>query len=415
MALLWVSTKENFKTLLETIVQKGMKLMGVCLMTLVVFLFSIAFYAYFSTLLPLELDFLFGVESSTSRTVYAFIQSALSIYLVILILFNYYECLSTDPGSLDKKQYLRWKKIDNYLKKQQENNHQNEIQENQTNQENQENQNNTDEIIEMPNYSNDAPATSSINQIEQDNIVIDIEKDEKEQLLNDENDDLDNFNIDECMEELGDFPDFASMFICKKCQVAKPPRTHHCKICNKCQLRMDHHCPWVNNCIGLNNHRYFVLFLQFLFIGHIYFAILSIIPIHNAYLRFEKGEIPFYTIKELFLFFIILLNLSLIFCVGGLYFWHIYLLMTNQTTIEYSENQYYKREAQKTGNVYVNEFDLGYKTNFKMFFNIGLRTPWWLMFFPIKVPPYGDGVHFPSVIDSVGLRELPPNAVLIKH
>jgi len=50
-----------------------------------------------------------------------------------------------------------------------------------------------------------------------------------------------------------------------------------------------------------------------------------------------------------------------------------------------------------------------------MFFNIGLRTPWWLMLFPVKVPPYGDGINYPSVIDNVNLRELPSNAVLIKH
>jgi len=396
MALLWASTKENFKSFIETFVQMAMRLMGVFLMFLVVILFSIALFAYFSTLLPSELDYFFGTEPKVSRTVFATIQSICSIYLVILILFNYYECLITDPGTVDKQQYLRWKKIDNYLKNQQNKNQQS-------------NQESNEEIIEVQ------CSSSSNIPTEQDNVVIDIDKDEKQQLLNDEDNFDENFDIDACMEELGDFPDYSNMFVCKKCKVAKPPRSHHCKICQKCQLRMDHHCPWVNNCIGYFNHRYFVLFLQYLLIGNIYFALLSIIPIYEAYVRFQNGRIPFYTVKELFLFFIMLLNLSLIFCVGGLYFFHLYLLLTNQTTIEYSENDYYKKEAKRNGNVYVNEFDLGYKTNYKMFFNIGLRTPWWLMLLPVKVPPYGDGISFPSVIDNIQLRTLPANAVLIKH
>jgi len=331
MALLWTSTKENFRNFLENVVQKVMKLMGLFLMILVVILMSIALYAYFSTLLPLELDFLFGDDSSFSKITFGTVQSIISIYLVILIVFNYYECLSTDPGTVNKEQYLRWKRIDNFLKKKSEQQN-----ENQTNE-----QQNQDNIVEIQPQA----SSSNLNQTGQENIVIDIE-DEKQQLLNEE-DNFEDLDIDKCMEELGDFPDYSTMFICKYCDVAKPPRTHHCKICNKCQLRMDHHCPWVNNCIGYFNHRYFVLFLQYLFIGNLYFALLSIIPIHNAYIKFQDGDIPFYTIKELFLFFIMLLNISLIFCVGGLYFWHIYLLMTNQTTIEYSENQYYRSEAKK--------------------------------------------------------------------
>ena len=36
---------------------------------------------------------------------------------------------------------------------------------------------------------------------------------------------------------------------CKKCNLSKPPRTHHCSICKVCVLKMDHHCPWVRNII----------------------------------------------------------------------------------------------------------------------------------------------------------------------
>jgi hypothetical protein len=31
------------------------------------------------------------------------------------------------------------------------------------------------------------------------------------------------------------------MKFCKKCQLPKPSRAHHCSVCNKCVLKMDHH------------------------------------------------------------------------------------------------------------------------------------------------------------------------------
>jgi len=73
-----------------------------------------------------------------------------------------------------------------------------------------------------------------------------------------------------CSEESS--PSSSSESQCKKCNVVKPPRAHHCSICGHCVLKMDHHCPWINRCVGLNNYRYFYLFLLYVTFATWYIA-----------------------------------------------------------------------------------------------------------------------------------------------
>jgi len=58
--------------------------------------------------------------------------------------------------------------------------------------------------------------------------------------------------------------------ICRRCNAYKPRRAHHCSVCRRCIIKMDHHCPWVNNCVGIGNHKYFLLFVFYTFVSCAY-------------------------------------------------------------------------------------------------------------------------------------------------
>mmetsp|Transcript_9984 Transcript_9984/g.14128 ORF Transcript_9984/g.14128 Transcript_9984/m.14128 type:complete len:381 (+) Transcript_9984:119-1261(+) len=62
--------------------------------------------------------------------------------------------------------------------------------------------------------------------------------------------------------------------MCRRCNTFKPRRAHHCSICQRCIIKMDHHCPWVNNCVGIGNHKYFLLFIFYTFLSCLYSIIL---------------------------------------------------------------------------------------------------------------------------------------------
>ncbi|PLW55702.1 hypothetical protein PCANC_04646 [Puccinia coronata f. sp. avenae] len=129
-----------------------------------------------------------------------------------------------------------------------------------------------------------------------------------------------------------------SLRYCRKCELYKADRSHHCSSCGRCVLRMDHHCPWLGGrCVGLKNHKFFILFL-----------ISSSITSFLAALAAGKGLMDFVSnarISPSDPFQLAPLNWAFLLLVGGLFgmvltgftFYHLYLISVNRTTIENME------------------------------------------------------------------------------
>lgn len=68
--------------------------------------------------------------------------------------------------------------------------------------------------------------------------------------------------------------------LCRRCEVPRPPRAHHCSTCGTCAHDLDHHCIFLHNCVGYANRRSFVLFLLWTVLGCAYPVVMLVLSIY---------------------------------------------------------------------------------------------------------------------------------------
>ena len=132
-------------------------------------------------------------------------------------------------------------------------------------------------------------------------------------------------NNDKELENISEKHDYTS---CKKCNIFRPIRTHHCRYCNKCILEMDHHCFILNKCIGKNNYKIFIKYLIFVEFNTSLILGSSLYVSYNYYSQLSLYRLIKY----------VLLSLASFIGSVSLYFYLIfqaYLCLSNLTTLEF--------------------------------------------------------------------------------
>ena len=112
---------------------------------------------------------------------------------------------------------------------------------------------------------------------------------------------------------------------CKHCKIMELPlRSYHCPICQRCIRTYDHHSKLIGNCIGENNHLSYILFL---FNQSITFVLGTIGLIKRSFFQTN------FIIKFLIIIYIGIICFFVSIFVFNFIF-HVYLLITNQTSFE---------------------------------------------------------------------------------
>lgn len=126
---------------------------------------------------------------------------------------------------------------------------------------------------------------------------------------------------------------------CTTCHVYRLPRCSHCAMCDNCVEKFDHYCPWVGTSIGRRNYRYFLMFVLSATLLCIYVFTLSLVRLiklsdedHRSFDDAIK--------KEPVAIALIVYTFIAAWFVGGLSVFHLYLVVTNQTTYEHFRKRF---------------------------------------------------------------------------
>eukprot|EP00899_Mesostigma_viride_P020110 jgi/Mesvir1/280/Mv13614-RA.2 len=154
---------------------------------------------------------------------------------------------------------------------------------------------------------------------------------------------------------------------CPYCRLWQPLRAKHCHECNACVYRFDHHCFWIGGCVGQANHGKFWVYLLLQVLTSIWMFYIFV-PILEP--RRQFGE--WLAINSFYLTLMLIGGMMLLF-ITGLFLFHTFLLLTNQTTWEVASTQGVTYMSGVPDN--VRPFSLGVFRNIRQFARMGHAAP----------------------------------------
>jgi len=162
---------------------------------------------------------------------------------------------------------------------------------------------------------------------------------------------------------------------------------------------MDHHCPYINQCVGLHNHKVFVMFLFYITIGMSYCEFFFLYG--TRVYRISEGIDSQVSLLEGTM---IGLNIIILgFCILStliLFVNQIHLIAHNMTKIELWTKHWATMDAKDRGERYHYPYDLGLWNNFRQFFGKSIL----LWFIPTITED--SGLNFPELVSPSALTNL---------
>ena len=143
-------------------------------------------------------------------------------------------------------------------------------------------------------------------------------------------------------------------------------RSWHCNICNICILKREHHCMFVGYCVGHRNHRYFCLFLFYMWLSVIYCSYFN-----SSFLIPQLSEASWSQIlRFIFPMVMLITGLDASWLQVYIFFWsvHFAALLLTTVLLAYHVNLVFKGKTTYENNNNTSIYNLGLQQNLREVF-----------------------------------------------